>query len=240
MCTVTLCYQGNQDFIITTNRDEAPQRKSIHPKIYDEGIVNMLYPKDELAGGTWIGLSDKKRMICLLNGGFKGHIRKPEYRHSRGLIVKALLASNDLEVSINNYNFNKIEPFTIVAVDWNKSIKFFELVWDGTETHFKEIPLKTHIWSSTTLYTDNMKRERHQWFWEFISENDPNSDSILNFHSRPSKNKEYGIIMDRGYVKTTSITQVIKNNDLLEMSFINLETKKRSLTNFNIPKATYE
>ncbi len=240
MCTVTLFHKGNNDFIITSNRDEAPERKSVPPRIYIEGSVKMLYPKDKLAGGTWIGLSDKNRMICLLNGAFSRHIRKPMYRHSRGVIVRDLLASIDLESSVNGYNFENIEPFTIVAADWNEGLKFFEFVWDGVKSHFKKIPLSTHIWSSTTLYTDEMKKERHQWFSDFKLENDLNSESILNFHSTVSENKDYGIIMDRGLVKTTSITQINKTNGLLKMSFIDLETDQRSIVDFGSQKATYE
>ncbi len=71
MCTVTYLPLGNNNFILTSNRDETPLRKTIPPKEYDENGVELTYPKDELAGGTWIGLSDKNRLVCLLNGGFK-------------------------------------------------------------------------------------------------------------------------------------------------------------------------
>ena len=46
-----------------------------------------------MAGGTWIGLSDKKRLVCLLNGGYEIHEREASYRVSRGVIVKEVLKS---------------------------------------------------------------------------------------------------------------------------------------------------
>ena len=82
MCTVTYLPLGNNDFILTSNRDEDPKRKTIPPKEYLEDGVKLTYPKDELAGGTWIGLSEKSRLICLLNGGFTKHSREESYRMS--------------------------------------------------------------------------------------------------------------------------------------------------------------
>ena len=235
MCTVTIFYKGNNDFVLTSNRDEAPNRKSIPPKIYKENSTKMLYPKDELAGGTWIGLSEKNRLICLLNGGFVKHSRKDSYQFSRGVIVKNLLASEDVVASIENYNFNNVEPFTIVIADWNTDLRFFELVWDGKESHFNELPLQTKIWSSSTLYSDEMKAERHQWFDDFKTKNELNSKTVLDFHSTVTENKDFGIVMDRGFVKTTSITQVEKENDALSMNYFDLQQNKHSLVNFKSP-----
>lgn len=234
MCTVTIFYKGNNDFVLTSNRDEAPNRTSIPPKIYNDNSVKMMYPKDELAGGTWIGVSEKNRMICLLNGGFTKHKRQDSYKHSRGLIVKNLLASDNVVSLIENYNFNNVEPFTIVIADWNTDLSFFELVWDGKRSHFDKLPLQTKIWSSSTLYSEDMKIERHEWFEDFLNHNELNSESVLNFHSAESDNKDYGIVMDRGFVKTTSITQVEKSNGLVRMDYHDLIQNKKYSNEFKI------
>jgi len=235
MCTVTIFYKGNNDFVLTFNRDEAPNRKFIPPKLYNENSTAMLFPKDELAGGTWIGVSEKNRLICLLNGGFVKHHRKDSYQYSRGVIVKNLLASNDVVTSIENYDFSNVEPFTIVIADWNKNLKYFELVWDGKEAHFRKLPLETMIWSSSTLYSDEMKLKRQEWFDTFKNENELTSKSILDFHSTEIDNKNFGIVMDRGLVKTTSITQVEKVNDALTMNYFDLQQNKQSVVNFKSP-----
>ena len=119
MCTVTLLPQANNNFILTSNRDEHPNRITIPPKKYVENGVEMFFPKDEKAGGTWIGFSDKNRMICLLNGAFKNHIKKKNYKKSRGVIAKEVLQSNNFLKFINELDLNGIEPFTIIIVDWN-------------------------------------------------------------------------------------------------------------------------
>lgn len=240
MCTVTLFFKEKNDFIITSNRDEAPNRVSEPPEVYLENSTTFLYPKDKRAGGTWIGISNKNRMICLLNGGFKYHARQTGYRHSRGIIVKDLLSANNLESKVSGYNFENIEPFTIVAADWNTGLKFFELVWDGNKSHFKELPLETRIWSSSTLYSEKMKAERHSWFSEFKSENELNSKSLLKFHAKDYSNKEYGIVMDRGFVKTTSTTQIEKTDNVLKMSFLDLTSNSSTTKSLKLVETTHE
>ncbi len=233
MCTVTIIPQGKSDFVLTSNRDEAPNRSSLSPELYTIKNTTMLFPKDELAGGTWIGVSDKKRLVCLLNGGFSFHERQAEYRMSRGIVVKDVLASDDIAASIESYNFIGVEPFTMVIVDWNLDLQFMELVWDGSQKHFNQLPLEPKIWSSSTLYSTTMKQERLQWFEDFKKKNVLNAESLLNFHQNTKNdNDEYGVIMDRGFVKTTSITQVEKSNDSVEMRYTNLNTKETAVKVF--------
>ena len=235
MCTVTIIPKGKNDFILTSNRDEAPNRTSLAPYIYSIEGTRMLFPKDKLAGGTWIGVSDKNRLICLLNGGFTFYERKADYRMSRGVVVKDLLASDNIVDSIENYNLDNVEPFTLVIADWNTRLKFFELVWDGTQKHFTTLPIEPKIWSSSTLYSEAMKNERLQWFEDFKAENELDSKAMMNFHNTAGgDNKDFGVVMDRHYVKTTSITQVEKTEDIVEMRFNDLQTNDFSIKRFKL------
>src|SRR3989339_307952 len=120
MCTVTFLPLSNTDFILTSNRDEQRLRETLPPKIYEVDGVEMLFPKDKVAGGTWIGVSSKKRLVCVMNGGFQKHKRKDNYTKSRGLIAKELLKENSLQPYLENLDLLGVEPFTMVIVDWNK------------------------------------------------------------------------------------------------------------------------
>jgi len=246
MCTVTIIPKGKNDFILTSNRDEAPNRTSIPPDIYSVKNTKMMFPKDELAGGTWIGVSDKNRLICLLNGGFICHERKADYRMSRGLVVNDLLASENIITAINKYNLDDIEPFTLVIVDWNTDLKLYELVWDGTKKHFRTLPLEPKMWSSSTLYTKEMKKERLQWFEDFNSDSYRNgnivdSKTMLNFHKTAGHdNQDYGVIIDRDYVKTTSITQVKKKEYVVVMQFHDLQSNTTSIKRFKLLQTVNE
>ena len=227
MCTVTFMPQTNGGFILTSNRDEAPNRETLPPAVYENEGTKLLFPKDALAGGTWVGLSDRDRLICLLNGGFEPHERKNSYRLSRGVIVTSLLVAENAEATIKGFDFSDIEPFTIILLDWKGGLQLFELVWDGKVSHFSEKPLEPCIWSSSLLYTSEVKKQREDWFSDFLFKQLPSStDALINFHKNAGiGNKATNLVMDRGFVRTKSISQVEKNNDLATFRYEDLQTE---------------
>src|SRR5690606_23274933 len=167
MCTVTIVPQNKNDFVLTTNRDEAPDRISLEPDFYNHENTKLLFPKDKMAGGTWIGVSEKQRVVCVLNGGFEYHERKSSYGKSRGVIVKDILAADAVLETMIQHDLTGVEPFTMVIADWNNGLKFMEWVWDGSQKYITQLPLEAHIWSSSTLYSPKMKAERLKWFQNF-------------------------------------------------------------------------
>ena len=231
MCTITFFPKSNNDFILTSNRDEAPGRETFSPEIYEEDGVQLFYPKDAVAGGTWIGVSDKKRIVCLMNGGFVAHERKPFYRKSRGLVVKDFLKTENLKDEIEKYDFDGIEPFTAVLVEWKTEVQLFLLVWDGTDYHFSEEPLAPHIWSSSPLYPEILKKKREQWFSGFLLETvKPSEEELLQFHKTAGEDDlNSNLIMDRGFIKTKSITQIVRKNENVEMRYEDLQNGKISI-----------
>ena len=224
MCTVTFIPLENKNFVLTSNRDEAPNRNTIPPKNSKVEETIMLAPKDALAGGTWIGSSSKKRTLCLLNGGFDMHQRSSKFTQSRGLVVKDLLTSSDLFASIESADYKKVEPFTLVIVTYENDLELHQLVWDGSKKHLEKLPNNPTIWSSSTLYSEQMKSERKAWFDNFKSVNELTAKSLLDFHwNTRNDNDEYGVVMDRFFVKTTSTTQIEKNQDGVTMSYFDLQ-----------------
>lgn len=221
MCTVTFLPLSNDDFVLTSSRDVGFKReKSDIPRDYEENGVGLCYPKDGKAGGTWIGTSRNNRLICLLNGGYKNHKRKEVYAKSRGLIVKELLIAEDFESACMKIHLEEIEPFTLVVVSWNKKVQLSEFIWDGKQRHFKNLTPGPFIWSSSTLYDDEMKQKRLKWFEEWLHTNDPSSESILNFHKTAGiGSPEIDVFMKREKVGTVSITQVLKNQEHVEMDY---------------------
>lgn len=228
MCTLTFVPLGNNDFILTSNRDEAPGRNTLPPQIYTEDGVKLLYPKDAVAGGTWIGVSDRKRAISLMNGGFIPHKRKEVYRMSRGLVLKVLLKASNLNLELSNYNFKDIEPFTAVVLDWQNALVLKTLVWDEEKLHIINEPLIPKIWSSSPLYPGDIKHRREKWFSSFISEKKTVSEKeILQFHKNAGEgDNETNLIMDRGFVRTKSITQLVKNENNVQCRYEDLQSGK--------------
>lgn len=227
MCTLTFVPKGETDFILTSNRDEAFLRKTVPPQEYIENNRKVIYPKDALAGGTWLGLSDRKRVVCLLNGGFEMHQRQSQYRMSRGIIVKEVLTVEDVKTYIDTFDFTDIEPFTLVVVQWQEHIEIIELVWDGHKKHIQLLPTSPQIWSSSSLYTQAMKKQRHQWFYEFIEAQPPTSERLWEFHHTAGiGDKNIDLQIDRGFLKTVSTTQIIKYNDTTSFNYEDLQSKK--------------
>lgn len=235
MCTLTFFPLSNTEFILTSNRDEQPQRETIPPLKYDHEGIQLTYPKDKRAGGTWIGANEHGRVASLMNGGKVPHKRKESYRLSRGVVMLELLKAENALHFLQHFDFQGIEPFTIIFIDpqdkvqnpnEKPSFRAYELIWDEVELHIRELEWKPQIWSSTPLYTREIHALRKEWLAKFIKET-PNlgSEEIWKFHHTAGNgNKEMDFIMDRGFVHTKSITQVVKK-EKVEFRYEDLEKK---------------
>ncbi len=221
MCTVTFLPLADEGFVLTSNRDVGYQRgKALYPKTYVEQGVLLHYPKDGKAGGTWIGTSRDNRLICLLNGGFENHIRATSYPKSRGLIVKELLIAENFEETCLKIDLEAIEPFTLVVVNCIDKNQLFEFVWDGKKRHLKELEWQPLIWSSSTLYNDDMKAMRKEWFREWFIGKARTPENILDFHKHAGLGfPEIDVFMKREKVGTVSITQVVRNIERFDTAY---------------------
>ena len=211
MCTISLVPHPDHanGFILTSNRDESLSRSAIPPRIEYHKDMKLFFPKDLQSGGTWVGVSEAKKCICLMNGAEKPHERKASYRKSRGVVVKDFLASGRLKRYAENYNFEGIEPFTMIVVDWRNGLAFYELIWNEAKLKLRDLKLKEHIWSSSPLYSNEMHAKRKKWFEALKKAEGYTSSSLKSFHENAGEgDKITNLITDRGFLKTQSITQV--------------------------------
>jgi uncharacterized protein with NRDE domain len=232
MCTVTFIPKNN-GWILTSSRDEKKVRKTLPPqtnKLFDQNVV---FPKDQLAGGTWIAMSDKKTSVCLLNGGFKFH-KKKNFSKSRGLVLLERFRYKSWGDFWNSIELEVVEPFTLLNLEHNKTLSLHELVWDG---HQKHVTVKntqeTHIWSSATLYSSSMIEKRKEWFQKWCMDHAAIADhKIEGFHkSAFTDNTAQNILMKRtNGIQTVSISRIestngntqLRYNDLLSNTSYNL------------------
>jgi hypothetical protein len=156
--------------------------------------------------------------------------------------VNDFLTAQDIEKTVTEYNLDLIEPFTVVIVDWNASLQVFELVWDGEQKHFQSLPIHTpHIWSSSTLYTDEMKQLRRDWFTEFQQKENLQANSLLKFHKTAGVgDPNVDVIMDRVVVKTISVTQIEKIADAITMNYHDMIKDTQSIIAFNPIEVLHE
>ena len=222
MCTVSHLPLPGEGFIITSTRDEKTIRKpALPPEKYTIHGQEIYFPRDTDAGGSWIASSPGGHTLCLLNGGFVVHEPRPPYRKSRGLVLLDFFLYNDVTGFRDSYDFNGIEPFTMLVRFYPGTASdgadqtFDELRWDGDTLHHTALnPETPAIWSSVTLYTSEVIRQRNKWFEKWLKEKPEFAiGSIVNFHKTAGTgNIHNDILMNRDdVVKTVSITSLIRS-----------------------------
>ncbi|MDX2189789.1 MAG: NRDE family protein [Bacteroidota bacterium] len=215
MCTVTYVpifkntFSGN--FVLTSSRDEKVIRELAQAPVFQYYNGNELcFPKDPKGKGSWLACDKKGTVLCLLNGAFEPHVPLPKYRQSRGLVVMDYFTYSNTQSFLENYNFSEIEPFTLIII---KDLSLEEVIWDGVKAHFRKLKAyMPYIWSSATLYDEESKTKRQNWFESSI--NNLNGKlfewNALDFHlNAGDENIENNIRMNRdGQLQTVSISSI--------------------------------
>lgn len=233
MCTVSFVIH-NDKAIITSNRDEKIVRESaIEPKNYLINNKNVIFPKDPKAGGTWFAINEDGVVLVLLNGAAEKHQLKPSYRKSRGLIVLDLISSSSPLLEWKNIDLLDIEPFTLVLYQ-NEGL--YQLRWNEIEKETIVLDAsKNHIWSSSTLYSSEIRAKRAEWFCNFIdTKPEITHKELLNFHRYTEEsNLENGLVINRNNaLKTLSITQTVIHKNKIEILYTDLIANQEFTNSF--------
>ncbi|MCW3118739.1 MAG: hypothetical protein JWM28_2821 [Chitinophagaceae bacterium] len=237
MCTVTFI-PYNEKIFLTSNRDEKSRRPiAVPPQSYLFRSGKIFFPKDGIAGGTWFAVHENGNVLVLLNGGFKSHGPAPLYRKSRGLILIELAEHETPFNFFRSISLEDIEPFTLVI--WENE-NLFECRWDGEKKYAmhldKTIP---YIWSSVTLYKDDVAGKRKIWFEEWLANQSAcTQNDILHFHRFSGDGDNHNdLTMNRdGKVFTVSITGVEISETKAEMTYLDLLNNKTYLQSIELNK----
>lgn len=91
MCTLALAFRKHAGWpvVVAANRDEALDRPAVGPFVWPRGF---LAPRDERAGGTWLGLTKGGLFLGVTN---RFPTLKDAARESRGALVAELLEAPD-------------------------------------------------------------------------------------------------------------------------------------------------
>ncbi len=231
MCTVTFI-PTNEGFYFTSSRDEKASRTTIPPKTYNVGGIDLVFPKDKLAGGTWIASNPIGKTACLLNGAFINHQKAKQYDRSRGLILLESFNYVTTPEFCDAVQLNNVEPFTLLTLDYEVGTlnSFYELRWDGENKHLKKLShTDNQIWSSATLYAPAVQETRQSVFKTWIQKhNDFEDKMILNFHNRKhGLNTNEDILMKgKGDLRTLSISQIHVQQNKAVFNYFDIEKNK--------------
>ena len=227
MCTVTFI-SVNDTFYLTSNRDEkASRRQAVPPAVYEFESGKAIFPKDSDAGGSWIAMHENGNAAVLLNGAFEKHISQPPYRLSRGSIFLHIIASENPARRFDHANLDRIEPLTLIIMDKGD---LYECRWDGHKKYCRQLRNYRHyIWSSATLYNEDVVKRREQWFASFLNKTShPTQDDILHFHQFSGDgDRRNDLQMERGgFYSTVSISCVMLTADRGSMKYMDLKEQK--------------
>ncbi len=221
MCTVTYI-PTNTGYFLTSNRDEHFSRPHAElPNREQYQVQGIWYPKDGGAGGSWIALKQDGTTAVLLNGAFEKHIKEATYRQSRGLIFLSIIKQDDLIDGFSSENLDSIEPFTFIV---RTAKGLFECKWDGKNKHLQEKDSSlAHIWSSCTLYNQEIRLKRAAYFSNWlINISIPSANQIVEMHqSSPFPNNAENFLMQRSDgISTVSITCIKVNSEQSEITYL--------------------
>ena len=238
MCTVTYIPQAENDFILTSNRDEKVFRPTLAPAVYEKAGLKICYPRDSKAGGSWIAMNNQGRLCCLLNGAYKAHQKKDFHTLSRGKVLIELASSTMGAFEFfSKKDLSAVEPFTIITLDReNRKIKTFnEFIWDGKHKNYRFLDAnQTYLWSSVTLYNKKNRKTREQWFQDYLFNNQGaiSPEKMMMFHSgKHTTDKTINLVMEGdGGLKTVSISQVVPRENGFKMEYSDLLTNHKTVS----------
>ncbi|MBX7199674.1 MAG: NRDE family protein [Rhodospirillaceae bacterium] len=140
MCTVVILRRPGHAWpvILGANRDEMLNRPWLPPARHWDDRPDVVGGKDELAGGTWMGLNDTGVVACILNR--HGTLGPAAGKRSRGELVLEALDHPDAATAaeaLSEISPRAYRPFNLVIAD-NRDAWWVALT--GDKVRVKPIP----------------------------------------------------------------------------------------------------
>lgn len=139
MCTIiiaTRCAPESPLFVVA-NRDESLVRPSSPPALRQIEGIRALAPRDELSGGSWLGLNEAGVFVAITN---RFQVERREEHRSRGELVWSALAARNVDealASVRSISARNYGGFHFLVADSESA----EVIWsDGKTLH--ELSLK--------------------------------------------------------------------------------------------------
>lgn len=129
MCTLIVAWQVFEDTPVAAvaNRDELYARPSRPPAV-EAGEPRVVAPRDEAAGGTWIGYNEAGVVVAVTNRW----VESPDGERSRGLLVRDALDRRSAEAAARfverELDARDYGPFHLLVADADAALL---LAWDG-------------------------------------------------------------------------------------------------------------
>jgi uncharacterized protein with NRDE domain len=163
MCTLVVCIRQYDGFplVVAANRDESLARPASGPRKWPE--LPFIAPRDELAFGTWLGLTRGGMFVGVTN---RFLAPKHEGRASRGqLVVEALQAADaqTLHTQLRTLSAERFNAFHLVYADDTGAF----VTWSDAEVvRHQALEPGVHVVTERSLGGDDHARSsliRERW-----------------------------------------------------------------------------
>jgi hypothetical protein len=156
MCTLVALFapQAPHPLVVAANRDERLNRRATPPRLWT-GSPRFVAPRDEEAGGTWLGLNARGLFVGITNR--YGVVPEPN-RLSRGALVVDALSSPDaasLHERLGPLPPRQYNAFHLLYADRSRMF----VTWsDGERLHREELRPGLHVITERSLGGDDHAR----------------------------------------------------------------------------------
>ena len=148
MCTLAVAVQTDRRWplVVAANRDERLGRPAEGWALREgAGGVRYAAPRDLLAGGTWIGLSERGLFAGVTNYHAPVAWYPDPERRSRGDLVPLALAARDAEdarAALADLDAARFNPFHLVVADARSAFLWW---YDGDEARLEPLAPGLHV-----------------------------------------------------------------------------------------------
>jgi uncharacterized protein with NRDE domain len=177
MCSVIILFRPGHDWPVlwASNRDEMLDRPWLPPARHWSDRQEVVAGKDELAGGTWLGVNDAGVIAGILNR--RDSLGPMPGKRSRGeLVLDALdfADARDAVQMLTELDTNAYRPFNMVLAD---NTQAFWLRNRGAEVEAFPIPPGVTMVTASDANDPNSKRIRHfRPLWQAAEAPDPDKE----------------------------------------------------------------
>lgn len=229
MCTATYFKDRFDRIVFTTNRDEHAARPTKAPNIYHVNGERLLFPKDELAGGTWVAVNEKAYIACMMNGAEGEHEwLGTTAQKSRGQVLLDSFQFKSAHAFLEHGDFEAAHPFSLLLIK-NGEPELFAIKWNGSEKWIEKFDADVpHIWSAHTLYPEEQRNERLARFQEW-SKDTSHLQSQEAFQLHQSSKASGGLLLENSnQVNTVSVTQLLLDDSKCKMHYYEIQTQEQT------------
>ena len=236
MCTALLSLNQNKKFpiILSFNRDEFYNRDSVPIKLYKNKKKKMIFGRDSLGKGSWLGCSNFGKIAFILNlrTGKISDLKK----ESRGLIITKYLniKNNNLFHSKLSKTVPLYNPFKFVCFENNRFIEY-------NSTNNSKYSYENGIFSftnNTNLIKWKKQKTGETFFKSLLNIYDVEliKNKIFDFFDHQfttkitkKKDRKKSLIINESGYGTKTISLIIKNSKktyFFEKNLISDEVRK--------------